>query len=71
MVTQDTYVLSPIANPGDLSTNGIEAVMRKKAESFCQDQGRQMQQILNLSRENAIGTYATAEMQFKCIATRQ
>lgn len=71
VVAPDTYVLPPIANPGDLSVNGIKALMLQKAESFCQSQGRRMQQIVNLSRENAIGAYATPDMQFKCITARQ
>ncbi|WDZ96751.1 hypothetical protein Herbaro_02895 [Herbaspirillum sp. WKF16] len=71
MVAPDIYLLPPISNTGNLSVNGMKDVMLKKADGFCQAQGRRMQQIVNLSRENAIGSYATPEMQFKCIATRQ
>lgn len=71
MVAPDTYVLPSTTNLGDLSANGKKSLMLQKAESFCQAQGRQAQQIVNLSRENAIGSYATPEMQFKCIVARQ
>lgn len=69
-VGQDSYMIFPPDNPGNLSVNGVKSAMIKQAEDFCQADGRRMQQIISAARENAIGIYAAPEVQFKCMAPR-
>ena len=64
----DTYML---AKPGDfftISGASVQADLYRKAGIFCAQQGKQMMAMGGNYRDSAPYTYATAQIQFRCLA---
>lgn len=52
----------------DFSAGAVKARMFQQAAKYCADQGRVMSPVGSTGKDSGIGTYASAEVQFRCLA---
>jgi len=62
----DTYMLGGLGRFTDYSASAVKARMFKEAHQFCADKGREMVPMNSTGQDSGFGTYASAEIQFKC-----
>lgn len=65
----DTYML---AKPGDFLTvsgGSVKADLYREAGQFCAGQNKNLMPVSTDSRDAGVARYASAEIQFRCLAT--
>ncbi|VXC45014.1 conserved exported hypothetical protein [Burkholderia sp. 8Y] len=63
----DLYMIGGLGNFTDFSGSGVKARMFRDASTFCANQGRVMSPVGSTGKDSGIGTYASAEVQFRCL----
>lgn len=65
----DMYMIVGLGNFTDFSASAVKARMFQQAAKHCADQGRTMLPMDSTGKDSDFGTYASAEVQFRCVAT--
>ncbi|MEZ2349450.1 hypothetical protein [Caballeronia sp. RCC_10] len=63
----DLYMLGGLGNFTDFSGSAVKARMFREASLFCANQGRVMSPVGSTGQDSGLGTYASAEVQFRCM----
>lgn len=64
----DTYMLGRFGNFTDASGSAVKARLFIEANEYCGKQGLEMVPGDSTARDSGFGTYASAEVQFRCVA---
>ncbi|MCK4120402.1 hypothetical protein ACI2UK_24480 [Ralstonia nicotianae] len=64
----DMYMIGGLGNFTDFSASAVKVRMFQQAAKYCADQGRVMSPIGSTGKDSGYGTYASAEVQFRCLA---
>lgn len=67
-IGQDTYMKSTMGTFTDFSGGAVKARLYKQASEFCNEQGRDISPLESTSKDSGMATYASAEIQFRCVA---
>ena len=67
-IGKDTYMVGRPGGFFTLSGGEVKAQLYRDANIFCRSQGKNLMPVSSLSRDSAPYTYATAELQFRCLA---
>lgn len=67
-IGQDTYMKSKMGTFTDFSGGVVKARLYKEASDFCNEQGRYISPLGSTSKDSGMATYASAEIQFRCVA---
>lgn len=65
----DMYMIGGLGRFTDFSASAVKARFFQQAQKYCADQGRVMVPMNSTGKDSDYGTYASAEVQFKCVAT--
>lgn len=65
----DLYMIGGLGKFTDFSASAVKARMFQQAQRYCADQGRVMSPVNSTGKDSGFGTYASAEVQFRCIAS--
>jgi hypothetical protein len=52
----------------DFSGSAVKARYFQQAQEYCQQRNREMQPINSTAQDSGLATYASAEVQFRCVA---
>jgi hypothetical protein len=63
----DTYMIGGLGKFTDFSNSAVKARFFQDAAAYCEGQGLTMQPLNSTGQDSGLGTYASAEVQFKCI----
>jgi hypothetical protein len=63
----DTYMVGGLGGMVDYSGSAVKAGYFREANKYCLDRGQVMVPINSTSQDYGIGTYASAEVQFRCV----
>lgn len=66
----DLYMIGGLGKFTDFSASAVKARMFQDASKYCANQGRVMSPVGSTGRDSGFGTYASAEVQFRCLAAR-
>lgn len=64
----DMYMIGGLGNFTDFSASAVKARMFQQAAKYCADQGRVMSPMASTGKDSGYGTYASAEVLFRCLA---
>jgi hypothetical protein len=64
----DLYMIGGLGKFTDFSASGVKVRMFQEAAKYCADQGRVMSPVNSTGQDSGFGTYASAEVQFRCLA---
>lgn len=67
-IGKDTYMVGRPGGFFTLSGGEVKAQLFRDANEFCLSQGKNVMPVSTSSRDSAPYTYATAELQFRCLA---
>lgn len=62
----NTYMHSKFGGFTTFSGGEVKAELYREAAAFCAKDGRQLRPLDSTSRDSGMGTYASAEIQFRC-----
>ncbi|MBT1538423.1 hypothetical protein B7R78_0015300 [Ralstonia solanacearum] len=65
----DMYMIGGLGNFTDFSSSAVKARMFQQAAKYCESQGRVMSPLGSTGKDSDFGTYASAEVQFRCMAS--
>lgn len=60
------YMASKFGSFTTFSGGQVKAELFEEAGAFCAKQGKQVQPLDSVSKDSGYGTYASAEIQFRC-----
>ena len=63
----DLYMVGGLGKFTDFSSSGVKARLYRDASKYCEDKGRVMMPVNSTGRDSGPGTYASAEIQFRCL----
>lgn len=63
----DMYMVGGHGNFTDFSGSAVKARFYKDAAKFCTDKNRAMLPVNSTGQDSGYGTYASAEIQFRCV----
>jgi len=63
----DLYMVGGFGKFTDFSSSGVKARLYRDASKYCADKGRVMLPVNSTGRDSGLGTYASAEIQFRCL----
>lgn len=66
-IADDTYMHSKFGSMLTYSGSEVKAELYKEANQFCAAKGKKLEPLNSTSQDSGIGTYASAEIQFKCL----
>jgi hypothetical protein len=61
------YMLGGLGKFTDFSSSAVKARMFQDASKFCAAKGKQIEPVGSTGKDSGYGTYASAEVQFRCI----
>lgn len=61
------YMVGGLGNFTDFSSSGAKARLYKDASKYCADRNRVMLPMNSTGKDSGFGTYASAEIQFRCL----
>jgi len=61
------YMLGGLGNFTDFSSSAVKARMFQEGSKFCATKGKQLEPVSSTGKDSGYGTYASAEVQFRCI----
>lgn len=67
----DFYMIGGLGKFTDFSASAVKARMFQDASKYCANQGRVMSPVGSTGRDSGFGTYASAEVQFRCLVARE
>ena len=62
----DLYMVGGLGKFTDFSSSAVKARFFQQASKFCADKGRTMVPVNSTGQDSGAGTYASAEVQFRC-----
>ena len=62
----DLYMLGGLGEFADFSSSAVKARFAQQAAKYCADKGKAMVLVNSTGRDSGNGTYASAEIQFRC-----
>lgn len=65
-IGNNTYMHSKMGSMTTFSGGAVKAELFKEAAAFCAKDGRQLTPLDSSSKDSGLGTYASAEIQFRC-----
>jgi len=66
-ISDDTYMHSKLGGAFTVSGSAVKAELYKEASEFCVAKGKKLIPLNSTSQDSGLGTYASAEIQFKCL----
>jgi hypothetical protein len=63
----DMYMLGGQGKFSDFSSSWVKARLYQDGAKFCEQQGKVMVPINSTGQDSGYGTYASAEIQFRCV----
>jgi hypothetical protein len=63
----DLYMVGGLGKFTDFSSSGVKARLFQDATKYCADKGRVMLPVNSTGQDSGYGTYASAEVQFRCL----
>lgn len=66
----NTYMVGGLGGAFDYSASQVKAKYFKEASQYCTDKGMTMVPLNSSGRDSAYATYASAEVQFKCVPNK-
>ena len=66
-ISDDTYMHSKLGGAFTVSGSTVKAELYKEASEFCVAKGKKLIPLNSTSQDSGLGTYASAEIQFKCL----
>ena len=66
-IADDTYMDSKFGSMLTFSGGEVKAELYKEANQFCAAKGKKLIPLDSTANDSGIGTYASAEIQFKCL----
>ncbi len=63
----DLYMVGGLGKFTDFSSSGVKARLYREASKYCADKGRVMLPVSSTGHEGELGTYVSAEIQFRCL----
>lgn len=63
----DQYMVGGLGKFTDFSSSGVKARLYQDASKYCADRGRVMLPMNSTGQDSGFGTYASAEIQFRCL----
>jgi hypothetical protein len=67
----DTYMLGGQGGWTDISGSAVKARFFEQANAFCAKQGRTSVPLDSTAQDSGMGTFASAEVQFRCVSPRR
>lgn len=67
-IGQDTYMVASAGGLLTFSGGEVKAQLFQEANRFCRSKGKNLMPVTSSSRDAAPYTYASAELQFRCLA---
>ena len=64
----DAYMIGGLGQFTDYSSSAVKARFFQQGSKFCADKGMDMQPLNSTGKDSGYGTYASAEVQFRCTA---
>ena len=61
------YMVGGLGEFTDFSSTSVKARFYQQASQYCSAMGKNMQPISSTGRDSGLATYATAEVQFRCV----
>jgi hypothetical protein len=61
------YMLGGLGKFNDFSSSAVKVRMFQEAGKFCAAKGKQIEPVGSTGKDSGYGTYASAEVQFRCI----
>jgi len=61
------YMIGGLGNFTDFSSSAVKARMFKQASEYCAGLGKTMEPVNSRGQDSGYGTYASAEVQFRCV----
>lgn len=61
------YMVGGLGKLTDFSSSAVKARFFQQASKFCADQGKTMVPVNSTGQNSGAGTYASAEVQFRCV----
>jgi len=68
-IGQDTYMVASAGSFFTTSGGEVKAQLFREANGFCRAKGKNLMPVTSSSRDAAPYTYASAELQFRCLAS--
>lgn len=65
-IGKNTYMLSKFGSALTFSGGEVKAELFREAAEFCRKTGMQLVPLDSVSKDSGYGTYASAEIQFRC-----
>ena len=65
----DLYMLGGLGKFTDFSSSAVKARFYQNASKYCEEKGRVMSPVNSTGQDSGFGTYASAEIQFRCIVS--
>lgn len=66
----NTYMVGGLGGFTDFSSSAVKARYFKQASQFCSEKGMTMQPLNSTGQDSGIATYASAEVQFRCVQSK-
>lgn len=63
----DMYMVGGLGGVTDHSSSAVKARFYQDASKYCADMGREMSPVNSTGRDAGYATYASAEIQFRCL----
>lgn len=63
----DLYMNGGLGNFTDFSSSGVKARLYQEGTKYCEERGRVMLPVNSTGQDSGLGTYASAEVQFRCL----
>ena len=63
----DSYMVGGLGGMTDYSGSAVKARLYKQAASFCQQRNEVMSPLASSGSDSGYATYASAEVQFRCL----
>jgi hypothetical protein len=67
-ISPNLYMHGGLGSFTDMSSSGVKARLYKDAAQFCSAKGLAVSPVSDTGRDSGVGTYASAEIKFRCVA---
>lgn len=67
-ITPDTYMVGGHGRFTDFSSSAVKARFYQEASTYCGAKDKVMLPVNSSGQDSGLGTYASAEIQFRCVA---
>jgi hypothetical protein len=66
-VGTNQYMIGGLGKFTDFSSSAVKARFYQKGAKFCADKGLVMSPVTSTGQDSGLGTYASAEIHFRCV----